>query len=69
MTLDFFLNQRLSAQQLSLGKGFTASYGIASSDLSGTNVIATSTIVDLAGGMLFRQKSDDTLTDLSINYA
>lgn len=55
--------------KLSLGKGFTASYGIASSDLSETNVIATSTIVDLAGGMLFRQKSDDSLTDLRINYA
>ena len=55
--------------KLSLGKGFTASYGIASSDLSGTNVIATSTIVDLSGGMFFRQKSDDSLTDLRINYA
>jgi predicted porin len=55
--------------KLSLGKGFTASYGIASSDLSGTGVIATSTIVDLAGGMLFRQKSDDSLTDLRVAYA
>jgi predicted porin len=55
--------------KLSLGKGFTASYGMASSDLSGTGVIATSTIVDLAGGMLFRQKSDDSLTDLRVNFA
>jgi predicted porin len=55
--------------KVSLGKGFTASYGIASSDLSGTTVIATSTIVDLAGGMLFRQKSDDSLTDLRVNFA
>ena len=55
--------------KLSLGKGFTASYGIASSDLSGTNVIATSTIVDLAGGMLYRQKSDDSLTDLRVAYS
>jgi len=53
--------------KLSLGRGFTASYGIASSDLSGTTVIATSTISDLAGGMLFRQKGDDELTDLRIN--
>ena len=49
--------------KLSLGRGFTASYGIASSDLSGTMVIATSTIVDLAGGMFYRQKSDDSLTN------
>jgi predicted porin len=55
--------------KLSLGKGFTASYGIASSDLSGTNVIATSTIVDLAGGMLFRQKSDDSLTEQRIDHS
>jgi hypothetical protein len=53
--------------KVSLGRGFTASYGIASSDLSGTMVITTSTISDLAGGMLFRQESDDELTDLRIN--
>jgi hypothetical protein len=55
--------------KLSLGKGFTASYGIASSDLSGTRQIATSTIADLAGGMLFRHESDDSLTNLRINGA
>jgi len=55
--------------KFSLGRGFTASYGIASSDLSETTVIATSTIVDLAGGMLFRQKSDDSLTDLRVDHA
>jgi hypothetical protein len=55
--------------KLSLGKGFTASYGITSSDLSRTTVIATSTIVDTAAGMLFRQKSDDSLTDLRVAYA
>ena len=53
--------------KVSLGRGFTASYGIASSDLSGTMVITTSTIADLAGGMLFRQKGNDELTDLRIN--
>ena len=55
--------------KLSLGRGFTASYGIASSDLSGTMVIATSTIVDLAGGMLFRKKSDDSLTEQRIDHS
>ena len=53
--------------KVSLGRGFTASYGIASSDLSGTTVIATSTISDLAGGMLFRRKGDDVLTEQKIN--
>ncbi len=52
--------------KLSLGKGNTATYGTASSDLSGTTVIATPTIADLAGGMLFRQESDDTLTNVRI---
>jgi predicted porin len=55
--------------KVSLGRGFTASFGIASSDLSGTTNIATSTIVDLAGGMLFRQESNDELTDLEVNFA
>lgn len=55
--------------KVSLGKGFTASYGTASSDLSGTNVIATSTIADLSGGMLFRQKDDGSLTDIRIYNA
>jgi hypothetical protein len=52
--------------KVSLGRGFTASYGIASSDLSGTMIITTSTTTDLAGGMLFREKGTDELTDLRI---
>ncbi|MEN8728197.1 MAG: porin [Desulfuromonadales bacterium] len=52
--------------KISLGRGFTASYGTASADLSGTGVIATSTVADLSGGMLFRQRSDDSLTDIRI---
>jgi predicted porin len=55
--------------KISLGRGFTASYGTASADLSGTMVIATSTIADLSGGMLFRQSSDDSLTDIRIYQA
>ena len=52
--------------KLSLGKGHTASYGSASVDLSGTTVISYATIADTAGGMLFRQTSDDNLTDIRI---
>ena len=55
--------------KLSLGKGFTASYGTASRDLSKTNVISYVTVADTAGGMLFRQTSDDTLTNLKIAQA
>ncbi|MGI9294542.1 MAG: porin [Pseudomonadales bacterium] len=55
--------------KLSLGKGFTASYGTASRDLSKTNVIAYVNVADTAGGMLFRQENDDSLTDLPINMA
>ena len=52
--------------KLSLGKGDTASMNTAASDLSRTTLIAYATITDTAGGMLFRSKDDDTLTDLRI---
>ena len=55
--------------KLSLGKGHTASYGTASVDLSGTGVISYATIADTAGGMLFRQTSDDSLTNVRIVHA
>jgi len=55
--------------KLSLGKGFSAAYGSASRDLSRTSVISYVTVADTAGGMLFRQKDDDTLTNLPINVA
>jgi cell division protein FtsB len=52
--------------KLSLGKGATASYTSAAVDLSRTGVISYATISDTAGGMLFRQTSDDTLTNVRI---
>ena len=55
--------------RISLGKGFTAAYGTSSADLSGTAVTATVTVADLAGGMLFRQSSDDSLTDIRVYNA
>jgi predicted porin len=55
--------------KISLGKGFTAAYGTSSSDLSGTAVTASVTVADLAGGMLFRQSSDDSLTDIRVYNA
>ncbi len=55
--------------ELSLGRGFTASYHTAGSDLSKTLMISYNNVSDLAGGMLFRQKSDDSLTDLDIAHS
>ena len=55
--------------KLSLGKGATASYTSAAVDLSQTGVISYATIADTAGGMLFRQTSDDSLTDVRIGSA
>jgi len=52
--------------KVSIGKGATASYGSASVDLSRTSVISYATISDTAGGMLFRQENDDSLTDIRI---
>jgi predicted porin/uncharacterized membrane-anchored protein YhcB (DUF1043 family) len=55
--------------KLSFGKGNVAAFGAASVDLSRTGLISYSSIVDTAGGMFFRQKSDDALTDVRIGDA
>jgi len=55
--------------KLSLGKGSVAAYGTVGADLSRTSVISYANIIDTAGGMLFRQKSDDSLTDIRIGDA
>jgi len=55
--------------KLSLGKGNVAAYGTTAVDLSRTTVIAYSGLADTAGGMLFRQTSDDALTDVRIGDA
>ena len=55
--------------KLSLGKGATASYTAGAVDLSQTGVISYATIADTAGGMLFRQSNDDTLTNVRVSDA
>jgi predicted porin len=55
--------------KLWFGKGNTASYTSAAQDLSGTGVIAYSTIVDTAGGLFFREKDTSELTDIRIGDA
>ena len=55
--------------KLSLGKGNVGAFGTTSVDLSRTGVISYSSIIDTAGGMLFRQTSDDELTDVRIGDA
>jgi type II secretory pathway pseudopilin PulG len=53
--------------KLWLGKGSTASDNTAEVDLSGVDVIAYSSVADIAGGMLFREKSgDNSLTTVSV---
>ena len=56
--------------KLSLGKGDTASNNSSQVDLSKTDVVLYSSIADIAGGLLFRQKNaDDTLTDVGVSDA
>jgi len=56
--------------KLSLGKGDTASNNSSQVDLSKTDVVLYSSISDIAGGLLFRQKNaDDTLTGVSVSDA
>ena len=60
----YFDSQRYG--KLSVGKGNVAAHGTAIQDLSGTNLIQYATIVDTAGGMLFREKDTGDLTDIRI---
>jgi uncharacterized coiled-coil protein SlyX len=55
--------------KLYLGKGDTASNNAAELDLSKTDVVAYSSIADIAAGMLFRQNNGDDLTDISVSDA
>jgi len=52
--------------KLYFGKGFTASYGTGTRDLSKTSVISYATVADTAGGMLFRQEDDGSLTNIRV---
>lgn len=51
--------------KLSLGKGYTASYFTAGSDLSKTDIILYSSVADIAGGLKLRKK-DGQLTSTSL---
>ena len=55
--------------KLSLGKGDTASNNTAEVDLSHTDVVQYASIADIAGGMLFRQESNDSLTNVRVSDA
>ena len=55
--------------KLSLGKGDTASNNTAEVDLSRTDVVQYASIADIAGGMFFRQKRDDALTNVRVSDA
>ena len=55
--------------KLYLGQGDTASNNAAEVDLSKTDVVAYSSISDMAAGMLFRQNRNDKLTTISVSDA
>ncbi|MEM7221777.1 MAG: hypothetical protein AAF495_02280 [Pseudomonadota bacterium] len=52
-----------------LGKGSTSSDNTAEVDLSGTDVVQYSGVADIVGGILFREKSSGTLSDVAVNDA
>ncbi|WP_372762020.1 porin [Pseudoalteromonas sp.] len=52
--------------KLSLGKGFTPSHSSALRDLSGTAIVASANITDQAGGLFFRERDNNALTDIRI---
>ncbi len=58
--------------KLSMGKGNTASYTTAGSDLSKTDIVQYSSVADIAGGMLFRardgQLTSTALADVFTDY-
>ena len=73
-----FINERwaevsLASKQfgkISLGKGDTASNNTAEVDLSRTDVVAYSSVADIAGGMLFRQsRGDHNITTIKVSDA
>jgi uncharacterized coiled-coil protein SlyX len=55
--------------KISLGKGDSASNNTAEVDLSKTDVIEYASIADIAGGMLFRQSGNDSLTTVKVSDA
>ncbi|MDH3328177.1 MAG: porin, partial [Desulfobulbaceae bacterium] len=63
--MDLYL-QSIKFGTLSLGHGSTASDGTAEVDLSGTTVAAYSPVGDMAGGQLFYDTLNNTLSDVPI---
>lgn len=62
---DIFLTSKTYGK-VSLGQGSTASDGTAEIDLSGTTVIAYSSVGDYAGGQYLYEPDTDTLSELQV---
>ncbi len=62
---DIFLSSTTYGK-FSLGKGSTASDGTAEVDLSGTSVVAYSSVGDYAGGQFFYDSDTDTLSEFRV---
>ncbi len=66
---DRWIDAQLTSKRfgkLYLGKGSTASDGTSEVDLSGTDVVGYSSIVDMAGGILFYDDDTDALSATNI---
>lgn len=69
---DRWIDAQLTSKRfgkLYLGKGSTASDGTSEVDLSGTDVVGYSSIADMAGGILFYNKTTGTRTATNVGDA
>ena len=64
--MEFYVEHKAFGK-LSLGQGDTASNGTSEVDLSGTDVVNYSSIVDMAGGFSFRDDNDNRILDSGAN--
>ena len=64
--MEFYLEHKNWGRMI-LGQGDTASNGTAEVDLSGTDVVAYSSISDMAGGFSFRDDDDNRILDSANN--
>ena len=63
--LEFYLDSKRFGR-LAVGQGSTASDNTAEVDLSGVSVIGYSSVADMAGGILFRDKDSGQLTNIKV---
>jgi predicted porin len=65
--MEFYV-EHAKLGKISLGQGDTASNSTAEVDLSGTDVVAYSSLADMAGGFTFRDDDDNVILDSGNNF-